>query len=314
MLSIIVPIFNRETHLRRCLDSLVKQTYTDIEIILVDDGSTDRSGCICDEYAAIDNRIVVIHQENQGVVAARRNGYSLSTGDYIAFVDSDDWVEWDMYATLMHEVQETNAERVFCDFYQENEAESKVKEVVFENEPPAMLALILAFRTPIEIWDGLFKRELVKRTFEICISNVAPAEDYLFNVVSLCLRPKLAVVKKPLYHYNMSSNGFVNNSSDILYDSRFNIDAAYQFLAVRGLADSYLNVMYFTPIRIKINMLKAGNLDEAINLYPYSGHIKEFYSFLPSYIRWIYWGVFNWGIVGKGLFILYTKCKMIVHK
>ena len=91
--SIIVPVYNVEPYLRQCLDSILAQTFTDWECILVDDGSKDGSGAICDEYAEKDSRFRVVHQENKGSSAARNEGLSLSKGIYLSFIDSDDWVE-----------------------------------------------------------------------------------------------------------------------------------------------------------------------------------------------------------------------------
>ena len=93
LISIIVPVYNVEEYLKECIDSIINQTYKRIEIILVDDGSTDKSGKICDDYAKIDKRIKVVHKENGGLSDARNVGISVSSGKYIAFVDSDDWVE-----------------------------------------------------------------------------------------------------------------------------------------------------------------------------------------------------------------------------
>ena len=96
-ISVIVPVYKVEPYLRKCLDSIVNQTYRNLQIILVDDGSPDNCGKICDEYAARDRRIEVIHQENGGISAARNAGLNLADGDYIGWVDSDDWIEPEMY-------------------------------------------------------------------------------------------------------------------------------------------------------------------------------------------------------------------------
>ena len=100
LISIIVPVYNVEEYLKECIDSIINQTYKRIEIILVDDGSTDKSGKICDDYAKIDKRIKVVHKENGGLSDARNVGISVSSGKYIAFVDSDDWVEKTMYKNV----------------------------------------------------------------------------------------------------------------------------------------------------------------------------------------------------------------------
>lgn len=114
MISIIVPVYNVEPYLRKCLDSILGQTYRDLEILIIDDGSTDGSGEICDEYAGKDDRIKVFHTENKGLSAARNLGLDNATGDWIGFVDSDDWIEPDMYEVLLRKAEETGADVVEC--------------------------------------------------------------------------------------------------------------------------------------------------------------------------------------------------------
>lgn len=107
ILSIIVPVYNVEQYLPRCIDSILEQTFQNFELILVDDGSKDKSGEICDEFAKKDNRIIVIHQENKGVNTARNAGLDIATGSYITFVDSDDWIQPDSYCKSIG-LMETN--------------------------------------------------------------------------------------------------------------------------------------------------------------------------------------------------------------
>ena len=112
MISVIVPVYNVEKYLRACLESIVNQTYRDLEIILVDDGSTDSSGIICGEYAEKDARVKVIHKENGGASSARNAGLNIAQGEYITFVDSDDTIELDMIDCLLSSVRE--ADVVIC--------------------------------------------------------------------------------------------------------------------------------------------------------------------------------------------------------
>lgn len=116
LISIIVPVYKVEPYLRECLDSIVNQTYRNLEIILVDDGSPDRSGEICDGYAAADKRITVIHQENKGVSAARNAALDIARGDYIQFVDSDDRIEKNTCETVLHIAEEQHADIVVFGF------------------------------------------------------------------------------------------------------------------------------------------------------------------------------------------------------
>lgn len=113
-LSIIVPVYKVEKYIRRCLDSIINQTFTDFELILVDDGSPDTSGEICEGYAKKDERIRVIHQENKGLSGARNTGVEVSKGEYIGFVDSDDWIELEMYEKLITAAEKYGADIVKC--------------------------------------------------------------------------------------------------------------------------------------------------------------------------------------------------------
>lgn len=113
-LSIIVPVYKVEKYLPRCIDSILAQTFGDFELILIDDGSPDGCGRICDEYAKKDKRIVVIHQKNMGVSAARNAGLDIAHGRYIGFVDSDDWIEPQMYEVMMDAIRENGADMAVC--------------------------------------------------------------------------------------------------------------------------------------------------------------------------------------------------------
>lgn len=126
MISIIIPVYNIEKYIEKCLDSILDQTYEDFEVIIVDDGSTDSSGQICDSYARTDNRIKVIHIKNGGASKARNIGIEYSSGDWITFVDGDDYIESTMLAELHKELCEKNLDVVFCDFRMVSEDSTKV--------------------------------------------------------------------------------------------------------------------------------------------------------------------------------------------
>ena len=127
MVSIIVPVYNAEKYLRKCIESIRSQTLEDIQIILVDDGSVDLSGEICDEYAKSDERIGVIHKPNRGLVSARKSGLQLAKGDYIGFVDSDDWIEKDMFSDLYQLALGTGADIVAEGFMEDISGECREK-------------------------------------------------------------------------------------------------------------------------------------------------------------------------------------------
>ena len=113
-LSIVVPVYNVEKYLNQCIDSILGQSFTNFELIIVNDGSSDRSGSICDEYAQTDQRVIVIHTENHGVVTARRTGVDCARGEYTAFVDCDVWIDADFYRGIFDEAGETSADILIC--------------------------------------------------------------------------------------------------------------------------------------------------------------------------------------------------------
>ena len=115
--SVIVPVYKAESYLCKCVDSLLAQTLTDFEILLIDDGSPDKSGEICDAYAQRDTRIRVLHQQNSGVSIARQRGLEMAVGDYVIHTDPDDWVEPDMLQSLYAKAVAENADMLICDFY-----------------------------------------------------------------------------------------------------------------------------------------------------------------------------------------------------
>ena len=136
LISVIVPVYNVEKYLDKCINSLINQSYNNLEIILIDDGSTDNCGEICDKYALKDNRIKVIHKKNEGLSAARNLGISISKGDYIIFIDSDDWVDKEILLKLLNLIKKYNSDIAVCDYlltYDENEYIEK-EEIYYKNK------------------------------------------------------------------------------------------------------------------------------------------------------------------------------------
>lgn len=163
LISIIVPIYNVEQYLPKCLDSIINQTYKNLEIILVDDGSTDNSGMICDEYAKKDERFRVIHQQNAGVSFARNVGLKNCTGNYIGFVDPDDYISKDMYEILYNTLINNNSSISMCDYslYYDSDIEFSITgETVKYNNIEAMQQLVLNKDITSHLWNKLYKKEL----------------------------------------------------------------------------------------------------------------------------------------------------------
>lgn len=178
MISVIVPVYKVEKYLRRCLDSLAAQTLDDIEIIIVDDGSPDGCPAICDEYAAKDARMKVVHKENGGLLSARKAGFAALKGDYIGFVDGDDWVEPDTFLNMYKAVCEHSPDMVLsdflCDYGDRAEPSSQCFEKGFYGRErlekeifPRMLfdGRFYSFGVNPNCWSKLVRRELIEKIF-----------------------------------------------------------------------------------------------------------------------------------------------------
>ena len=134
LFSIIIPVYNVEKYLNKCVDSVLNQTFTDFEVILVDDGSPDNCPAICDSYAEKDKRVRVIHKQNGGLICARKSGLEAARGDYIGFVDSDDWIEENMYELFADMIKKYSPDMVLSDFYFDRGKEIINSEQLFEQE------------------------------------------------------------------------------------------------------------------------------------------------------------------------------------
>lgn len=213
-LSVIVPVYNTEKYLRECIDSILAQTFTDFELILVDDGSTDGSGAICDEYAAKDPRIQVIHQQNGGVTWARKTGVRNARGMYFGFVDSDDWIHPEMFAQMMRKCVETGADIAICDVYLEygtrTEVIATLAEEGFYNKTnlcdkiyPTMV-MNIHYRRPGIIGSScnkIFHKNVVNKVFWQIDDSFVFAEDALFSYAAMLESESVYVLHDNLYHY-----------------------------------------------------------------------------------------------------------------
>lgn len=257
MISIIIPVYKVEKYLRRCLDSVLAQTYTDLEIILVDDGSPDGSGSICDEYAEKDSRIKVIHQANAGAAAARNAGVAAATGEFTAFVDSDDYIDPTMYEQLLDIIQVNDADIAECgyrwvkpDVTYDRENTGKV-DVYTNLEALEMLYFgdQMFGGISIVVWNKLYRTDLVKA---VSFLEGRMNEDCLYTPMILYRARKIAKLNLNLYNFFFSENSvsrsayrLKNTDAVEIYDKlmRFfeSVELERYFLFAQN---SYLNVLY----------------------------------------------------------------------
>ena len=212
-ISVIIPVYNVEPYLRKCLDSVCGQTYKNLEIIVVDDGSTDGSPAICDEYAEKDNRIICIHQENAGLSCARNAGIDAATGDWIAFVDSDDWIDTDMYETLMWTAESTKADIVECGT-KDCSTEGALRKykgtgTIIEKKPAQVISGIYQGDVRFEVWNKLWRRETIG---DIRFIKGQVSEDVHFDRLVFAKAEKTAYVDKFMHNYLIQRPGNTNSS------------------------------------------------------------------------------------------------------
>jgi glycosyltransferase involved in cell wall biosynthesis len=236
LVSIIIPVFNSESFLDKCIQSIIHQTYENIEIILVNDGSTDSSGAICDEYAIIDNRIKVIHKVNGGLVSSRKSGIKLSTGEYVLYVDGDDWIELDLIQTYIEQVNKYNADIVISAHNVNLEGRIEIitntlptgyydkSRIVTEIYPKMMYTgKFSQFGIFSYSWGKLYRRNIL-------ISNqLKVREDITIGEDALCLYPTIldsnaiVILDTPYYHYRQRADSLIKTLRTIEISKMENI-------------------------------------------------------------------------------------------
>lgn len=204
-ISVIIPVYNAEPFLPACLDSVLAQTYRELEIILVNDGSTDASGAICDCYASIDKRIQVIHQKNGGVSRARNRGLEVATGELVSFVDSDDTMEPDMYDFLVRLMQEHEADISHCGYKRYDKQGVLVREVngthrlMVQSGEEAIVCMLRGDFFSNGLWNKLFRSKVVQGLrFQEDLKN---NEDVLFCVHAFSRTKTVVFQDEGKYHY-----------------------------------------------------------------------------------------------------------------
>lgn len=251
-ISIIVPVYKVERYLEKCINSILNQTFKDFELILVDDGSPDRCGEICDNYAKKDNRIIVIHKENGGVSDARNVGLDIATGEYIGFVDSDDWIEKDMYENLYDKCKKEQSDIGIIGVHELSEYDNYTYEYIPVKEE------FLSILKRAHVWNKIFKKELfLKNSFRF---KKGTAYEDLELVPKLFMNSrKVSIISSVGYYYLQRQDSIVHQK-----DSKIILDFLLAYLSLQDyimcnkffkekyIKDFYSGLEFFSRFYIEI--------------------------------------------------------------
>ena len=274
LISVIIPVFQVEKYLDKCISSVVNQSYCNLEIIIIDDGSYDKSPEICDKWKDKDSRITVVHKGNGGLSQARNVGLKLAKGNFIGFIDSDDWIESNMYEILMSAIWETGADIAVCDFQMEYEEKQSVK-IEVKSPERKLCSNEDALRNIINgqsfistaVWNKLYRKNvLLNSSFpegKIC-------EDTLWTATIVGNAKMLVCIESPLYHYLFRRNSLSRN---IQQTAR----KLYDFIEMSEKRLEYIQKQY--PALTKTAILRLQNfcLREYIKISLKYGYLDEDY-------------------------------------
>lgn len=209
LISIIVPVYNTEKYLDRCIQSVLAQTYTNWELLLINDGSTDTSGIICDKYAFKDSRIRVFHKINEGVSATRNYGIAHILGEYVIHVDSDDWIEPEMLHDMYQAIRDSKADMVICDFYEEYRNSQTIRQIVQRpSDNDAQTVLMEMFQHLHGSCCNKLIRSQCYKVFDIQYPYDLNMGEDLYAMVSLLQHPiNVTYLAQSYYHYIKDENG-----------------------------------------------------------------------------------------------------------
>ena len=206
-ISVVIPVYNVEKYLKRCVDSVLRQENVTQEIILIDDGSTDTSGTICDNYVKRHTNIKCIHIDNSGPATAKNRGYDIATGDYIAFIDSDDEIKPNMFSKMLQSGYNHNADIICCNYIQLNEDGSfehtkhTGKEYVL-NQDEALKSILIKDKIFSQCWTKIYKRATIEANHIRNTEGLKTDEDFIYNIQAFACSKIVCIVDLPLYIYS----------------------------------------------------------------------------------------------------------------
>ncbi len=251
LISVIIPVYNVEKYLNRCIESVANQTYKNLEIILVDDGSSDSCPQICDKWAKKDSRIKVIHKKNGGVSSARNAGLDISNGHYLSFVDSDDWLETNAFEKLIKlaEPQSMVVFNVFFETCKNSYKKFHFDTVVIQDSNSIICDTIMGNYGWTSCWNKLYDLYLIKNKHLYFDENLRIGEDYLFIYQYASVVKKVLLTNEAFYHYYTERSDSAMNSFSLEYYNRWKVTERilqddHNKICERIILDRLVNELY----------------------------------------------------------------------
>ena len=269
--SIIVPVYNAEHTIGRCIESILNQEYTDFELLLVDDGSTDTSGAVCDGYAAVDSRVQVIHKENTGVSASRNLALDRARGTYLQFLDSDDWITSDATSSLVRAMESGPCDLVISDFYRV--VGERVSQKGDIDEDGIMTREEFAahmMEDPADfyygvLWNKLYRRAIVEAHHLRMDPEISWCEDFMFNLEYIRYAEVFRAIQIPIYYYVKTKGSLASQSLTISQTVKMKLtvfECYHRFFKTVLDEDEYekcrLKVYRFLQVRSKVQPVMTG--------------------------------------------------------
>lgn len=308
LISVIIPVYNVEKYLSQCIESVINQTYKNFEVILVDDGSIDGSGALCDKYAEKDSRIRVIHKENAGVSAARNDGIDQSSGELIYFLDSDDWIDLCLFEEITKKFNEKKCDAVFFDYAVEYTNKKLYEKSLTLSDELVTNSSSTEFLTSYMkngfMWNAVYKASIIKDNRISFKKNVSLLEDNLFKFTCYPFVKSYAYIKNAYYHYRQLDNSAIHSLRQDYPINLKNIYHEMYFQIANGnyppKADIVPNSKYICFLsRVAENAFRGNSLQTAIKIINEYINSNEYQKSLLNYDKNIV------GVAGR----IYVKFK-----
>jgi glycosyltransferase EpsH len=320
IVSVIIPVYNTACYLERCLQSLADQTFTRFEAIVVDDGSTDGSGDVCDGFAAKDARFRVFHRLNAGVVATRKFAQQQAQGKYFAWLDSDDWLHPEFLERMTALAEREGLDITWCDVTYVWARKQQVYHVAYSPDNHEMIRRMLRGEVTGWLWNKLVRRDYYL-TCQIHQQNGANVMEDIYQSIQLLAHPaRTGQVDCPLYFYNRTNEAsYTARSGKNPYAKAIdNMRLTYDFLVTRGLYREFGNDFCTWVMRAKIAFLLSGDLRHARGFMPFAHrHLTAYKPYTSAYASPVqslikslnFWVMFYLGFVGRLWYALYLHQK-----